>query len=271
MTGRSHQSCVRCPKTTPIRRTCSMRSRHGTRPMTSQLPASGTRMPASSFTVVDLPAPFGPMYPTISPRSMARSMPRSAWTVLCRRATTPASAPRRPGRRTATRKLFARPRATICTTTSFRGARILTRAARLASRCRPAAGWRSPARAEAGLVVVRLAGLPNVAVDVALDGDAAVPQAVGAEARHGDVHVELCGRAGPDGRCADVGASPVAPHDPGRAGRGGGGPLVLHTHDQLPPRVSGAIRRLPLLWLEIRRGATPAGRARARRRVAAAG
>ena len=30
-------------------------------------PESGTRIPDSTLIVVDLPAPFGPMYPTISP------------------------------------------------------------------------------------------------------------------------------------------------------------------------------------------------------------
>ncbi len=60
-TGRSHQSCVRWPKTTPICRAFATRSRHGMRPSTSQRPESGTRMPESTLTVVDLPAPFGPM------------------------------------------------------------------------------------------------------------------------------------------------------------------------------------------------------------------
>lgn len=41
MTGRSHQSCVRCPKTTPMSRTCEMRSFQGTRPAISQRPEIG--------------------------------------------------------------------------------------------------------------------------------------------------------------------------------------------------------------------------------------
>ena len=46
---------------TPILRTYSIRSIHGTRPMTDTRRASGTRIPERIFTVVDLPAPFGPM------------------------------------------------------------------------------------------------------------------------------------------------------------------------------------------------------------------
>lgn len=35
-TGKSHQSCVRCPNTTPIRATCAIRFSQGTRPSTVQ-------------------------------------------------------------------------------------------------------------------------------------------------------------------------------------------------------------------------------------------
>src|SRR6187399_481718 len=45
------------------------RSPCGTRPSVSTRPAVGTRIPVSIFTVVDLPAPFSPMSPTLSPRS----------------------------------------------------------------------------------------------------------------------------------------------------------------------------------------------------------
>ena len=61
MTGRSHQSWVRCPKTTPMRATCALRSSQGTRPSISHLPESGTSMPEMILMVVDFPAPFGPM------------------------------------------------------------------------------------------------------------------------------------------------------------------------------------------------------------------
>ena len=43
--GRSHQSCTRWPKTTPIRRASWMRCRDGSRPATAIRPALGTRMP----------------------------------------------------------------------------------------------------------------------------------------------------------------------------------------------------------------------------------
>ena len=59
--GRSHQSCMRCPNITPMRRASWMRCREGSRPATEIRPDDGTRMPVSIFTVVDFPAPFGPM------------------------------------------------------------------------------------------------------------------------------------------------------------------------------------------------------------------
>jgi len=58
--GRSHQSWLRCPKTTPILRAFRSRLSHGTRPATVALPLVGTRMPVSILIVVDFPAPFGP-------------------------------------------------------------------------------------------------------------------------------------------------------------------------------------------------------------------
>ena len=67
--GTSHHSWVRWPNTTPSSRTCCFRSCQGTRPATRQAPSVGVRMPVSSFTVVDLPAPLGPMSPTSSPAS----------------------------------------------------------------------------------------------------------------------------------------------------------------------------------------------------------
>ena len=52
---------VRCPNTTPMLRVSATRSRDGSIPATLTRPEVGTRMPVSIFTVVDLPAPFGPM------------------------------------------------------------------------------------------------------------------------------------------------------------------------------------------------------------------
>ena len=66
--GRSHHSCERCPKTTPIRRDSSARCSTGRSPHVVTRPAVGVRMPVSILIVVDLPAPFAPMYPTASPR-----------------------------------------------------------------------------------------------------------------------------------------------------------------------------------------------------------
>ena len=53
--------------------------------------------------VVDLPAPFGPMKPSSSPRSSENDTPASASTVRWRRCTSPRSAPITPGSRSAMR------------------------------------------------------------------------------------------------------------------------------------------------------------------------
>ena len=81
MTGRSHHSCVRCPKTAPMRATCLMRSRQGTNPPTSQWPAVGSRIPQRILMVVDFPAPFGPMRPSSSPSRSVKLMPLRASTI----------------------------------------------------------------------------------------------------------------------------------------------------------------------------------------------
>src|SRR5256885_4563161 len=107
-TGRSHQSWVRWPNTTPMRATWASRCRQGTRPITSQRPPLGTRMPASTLMVVDLPAPLGPMYPTSSPRSMEKETPSRARTSRWRRRSTPRTAPQRPGARSAIWKVLTR-------------------------------------------------------------------------------------------------------------------------------------------------------------------
>ena len=61
ISGRSHHSCTRWPNIAPIRRASWMRWRDGSSPPTEIRPALGTRIPVSIFTVVDFPAPFGPM------------------------------------------------------------------------------------------------------------------------------------------------------------------------------------------------------------------
>ena len=61
ITAMSHQSWVRCPKTTPIVFTYCVRWRNGTKPLMKNSPLVGTRMPVSILIVVDFPAPFGPM------------------------------------------------------------------------------------------------------------------------------------------------------------------------------------------------------------------
>ena len=68
-------------------------------------------MPDSSFTVVLLPAPLGPMYPTSSPRRTVKETSSTAVTSRWRRRTTPASAPSMPALRSATRKRLVRPAA----------------------------------------------------------------------------------------------------------------------------------------------------------------
>ena len=50
-------------------RAFSLRCFQGTSPATRTSPDVGTRIPVSILMVVDLPAPFGPMYPTSSPGS----------------------------------------------------------------------------------------------------------------------------------------------------------------------------------------------------------
>ena len=52
-------------------------------------PLLGVSTPVSIFSVVDLPAPFGPMYPSISPRATVRSTPATAATVRRMRRSNP--------------------------------------------------------------------------------------------------------------------------------------------------------------------------------------
>ena len=108
ITGRSHHSCVRCPNTTPISRTCSMRFFHGVLPSISHFPESGTSIPEMTLTVVDFPAPFGPMYPTSSPSLIEKVTPSKAFMVRYFRCATPRTAPHIPGVRSAMRKRLTR-------------------------------------------------------------------------------------------------------------------------------------------------------------------
>ena len=85
-----------------------MRSRQGTRPKISHRPESGTRIPEMTLTVVDLPAPLGPMYPTSSPASISKEIPSRALMVRCRRWASPRRAPQMPGLRSAMRKVLTR-------------------------------------------------------------------------------------------------------------------------------------------------------------------
>ena len=64
----------------PIRARVSAGSRVGSPPSTSASPLVGRRAPVSSRIAVVLPAPLGPITPTIEPRSIARSTPVSATT-----------------------------------------------------------------------------------------------------------------------------------------------------------------------------------------------
>ena len=43
------------------------------------VPAVGRSMPVIMFMIVDLPLPEGPTIATMSPSSIVRSTPRSAW------------------------------------------------------------------------------------------------------------------------------------------------------------------------------------------------
>jgi hypothetical protein len=61
---------------------CS-RCSHRTSPATSTVPPVGKRMPVSILIGIDLPAPFGPRWPTLSPSSIMKAMPSTARIVSC--------------------------------------------------------------------------------------------------------------------------------------------------------------------------------------------
>jgi len=65
-------------------------------------------MPASIFSVVDLPAPFGPTNATRSPAAIANETRSTATSSRLRGATSPRSAPARPRVRSLTRNTFER-------------------------------------------------------------------------------------------------------------------------------------------------------------------
>src|SRR4051795_10142513 len=78
---------------TPRRATSSGRRPRSERPCSRTSPPVTGTAPMTACSVEDLPAPFGPTRPTISPRPTARSMPRTAGT--------PAYATSRPSRTSA--------------------------------------------------------------------------------------------------------------------------------------------------------------------------
>src|SRR5215472_3715438 len=79
-TGRWYQSCDRCPKTMPICPASWRRCRQGTSLATSAWPEVGSRMPVRIFSVVDLPAPLGPMKATRSPAAISKERSLTAGT-----------------------------------------------------------------------------------------------------------------------------------------------------------------------------------------------
>jgi hypothetical protein len=76
----SHKSWGFWPNTTPMSSASFFLSRQGSRPSVCAVPELGTRIPVSIFSVVDLPAPFSPMNPTLSPRSIVNESRSTAVT-----------------------------------------------------------------------------------------------------------------------------------------------------------------------------------------------
>src|SRR3954471_20636402 len=113
ITGRSHQSWLRCPNTTPISRAFTVRYRCGTRPSTETAPPDGTSIPVSILIIVDLPAPFGPRYPTASPASIENDTSSTATTSVNSRVRSVRIAPANPGKRLCWRKRLETFRASI--------------------------------------------------------------------------------------------------------------------------------------------------------------
>src|SRR2546425_2022353 len=108
MAGRSHSSWLRLPITSVIRRRKGFSRRNGTWPSTDTSPDVGKSRPDSIFSVVVLPAPFGPRKPTTSPGSISNEIPSTASTRLVFRRTRLVRAWRRPGSRSGTTNVLQR-------------------------------------------------------------------------------------------------------------------------------------------------------------------
>src|SRR5205085_11900137 len=113
MRGKSHQSCERWPKTTPMCLASSRRCRSGFSSATLISPLLGTRIPVNILIVVLLPAPFGPTRPIISPRSTESERSCTASTLRTSGSTTLRTAPNNHGLLRATRNVFLSPLALI--------------------------------------------------------------------------------------------------------------------------------------------------------------
>src|SRR4249920_1234609 len=106
--GRSHCSWFRLPITSEIRRRKSRSRLDGTCPSTRASPPLTYRRPDSIFSVVVLPAPFGPRKPTISPDATVNEMPSTALTSRVLRLMRLFVAAFRPSSRSGTSKTFTR-------------------------------------------------------------------------------------------------------------------------------------------------------------------
>ena len=107
---------------------------NGMCPSTSTSPLVGWSRPDRTFSVVVLPAPFGPRNPTRSPRSIVNVTPSTAFTTSYLRCNSDFIADMKPGGRLCTRKCFTRSRARITASRRYYVSRDLARA------------WPSPAR-----------------------------------------------------------------------------------------------------------------------------
>src|SRR5581483_5871032 len=123
--GRSHWSWLRLPITSVIRRSSSRSRRAGTYPSTVASPEDGCSSPESIFSVVVLPAPFGPRKPTTSPPAMSNPTPSTARTSRVRRRTRLRAAARTPASRSGTTKNLqsSRTRTTESVDTTLRTSR----------------------------------------------------------------------------------------------------------------------------------------------------
>src|SRR5919197_3642933 len=102
----SHTSCERFPISSAIRERKASRRSHGTKPRTRASPLVGWSSPESIFSVVVLPAPFGPRKPTTSPGSISNAIPSTARTSRHLRRRRLFVAARSPASRSGTLKTF---------------------------------------------------------------------------------------------------------------------------------------------------------------------